>query len=56
LSVKSSNLGVPTSRPKVHADDFEDPIVDSFWKEKWIASATHNVRSTYHSRVSLTNQ
>lgn len=52
LSVKSSNWGVPTARPKVHADDFEDPIADSFWKEKWIASATHNTeiyRKVFHA-------
>ncbi|KAJ2932640.1 hypothetical protein H1R20_g4455, partial [Candolleomyces eurysporus] len=52
LSVKSSNWGVPTPRPKVHPDDFEDPIIDSFWKEKWIASATHNTeiyRKVFHA-------
>lgn len=44
LSMKSStHWGVPTSRPSVQPYDFEDPISDDFWKDKWVASAAHNV-------------
>ncbi|KAF5339011.1 hypothetical protein D9611_008713 [Ephemerocybe angulata] len=44
--------GVPTSRPNIHPDDFEDPICDEFWKEKWVASAAHNTeiyRKVFHA-------
>lgn len=34
---------VPTVKPKVGPQDFEDPISDAFWKNIWIASAVHNV-------------
>lgn len=34
---------VPTTKPRVDPQDFEDPISDSFWKDKWVASAVHNV-------------
>lgn len=36
---------VPTKRPAIDKDDFEDPISDSFWKDRWVASAAHNVCS-----------
>ena len=36
---------LPTPRPRVDPDGFEDPISDTFWKNVWLASATHNVRS-----------
>lgn len=38
---------VPTPRPHVDPNGFEDPIADSFWKEVWIAGAVHNVSSPY---------
>lgn len=34
---------VPTQKPRVGPDDFEDPISDAFWKNIWVASAVHNV-------------
>ena len=34
---------VPTMKPKVELQDFEDPISDHFWKNIWVASAVHNV-------------
>lgn len=34
---------VPTVKPKVEPQDFEDPISDAFWKNIWVASAVHNV-------------
>ena len=37
---------VPTMKPKVEPQDFEDPISDSFWKKVWVASAVHNVSSS----------
>jgi len=40
---KSGFWSVPTDRPEIHPDDFEDPICDEFWKDKWIASAVRNV-------------
>jgi phospholipase D1/2 len=36
---------VPTPKPKVDKDDFEDPISDAFWKDKWVSAAIHNVSS-----------
>jgi phospholipase D1/2 len=34
---------VPTTKPQVGPQDFEDPISDAFWKNIWVASAVHNV-------------
>jgi phospholipase D1/2 len=34
---------LPTPRPKVDPNGFEDPICDEFWKNVWVASAAHNV-------------
>lgn len=34
---------VPTRRPQVHPDIFEDPVADAFWTDAWVASAVHNV-------------
>lgn len=34
---------VPTTKPRVEPQDFEDPISDAFWKDMWVASAVHNV-------------
>lgn len=34
---------VPTTKPQVGPQDFEDPISDAFWKNIWVASAAHNV-------------
>lgn len=39
----SKNWTLPTAQPKVDVDAFEDPICDQFWKDVWVASATHNV-------------
>ncbi|KAJ7069910.1 phospholipase D, partial [Mycena amicta] len=43
---------LPTPRPKVDAGAFEDPICDEFWKNVWVASATHNTeiyRKVFHA-------
>lgn len=37
---------VPTMKPKVGPQDFEDPISDAFWKDIWVASAVHNVSTS----------
>jgi phospholipase D1/2 len=37
---------VPTMKPKVEPQDFEDPISDAFWKNIWVASAVHNVSAS----------
>ena len=37
---------VPTMKPKVGPQDFEDPISDAFWKNIWVASAVHNVSAS----------
>ena len=37
---------VPTIKPKVGPQDFEDPISDAFWKNIWVASAVHNVSAS----------
>ena len=34
---------VPTTKPQIEPQDFEDPISDAFWKNIWVASAVHNV-------------
>ncbi|EAU85909.2 SPO14 [Coprinopsis cinerea okayama7 len=51
MSIKS-NWTVPTTRPQISFDDFEDPICDKFWKDKWVASAVHNTeiyRKVFHA-------
>ncbi|KAF8798774.1 phospholipase D [Phlegmacium glaucopus] len=43
---------VPTVKPKVEPQDFEDPISDAFWKNIWVASAIHNTeiyRKVFHA-------
>ncbi|PPR05355.1 hypothetical protein CVT24_007969 [Panaeolus cyanescens] len=43
---------VPTSKPTVEPQDFEDPICDAFWKNIWCASAVHNTeiyRKVFHA-------
>ncbi|KAF9527594.1 phospholipase D [Crepidotus variabilis] len=43
---------VPTKKPNVGPDDFEDPICDEFWKNIWVASAAHNTeifRKVFHA-------
>ncbi|KAF9565693.1 phospholipase D [Agrocybe pediades] len=43
---------VPTVKPLVGPDDFEDPISDAFWKDIWVASAVHNTeiyRKVFHA-------
>ena len=34
---------LPTPAPHVDPYGFEDPIIDEFWKDTWVASAVHNV-------------
>lgn len=48
LASKSSRKPwtVPTMKPKVGPQDFEDPISDTFWMDIWVASAVHNVSAT----------
>jgi len=33
---------MPTPTPIIEADKFADPLIDSFWKDQWIAGAVHN--------------
>jgi hypothetical protein len=40
---KSRIWAVPTCRPQIDPDMFEDPVTDAFWKDAWVASAVHNV-------------
>ncbi|KZT27381.1 phospholipase D [Neolentinus lepideus HHB14362 ss-1] len=43
---------LPTPRPAVDPNEFEDPICDEFWKNVWVASAVHNTeifRKVFHS-------
>jgi len=44
---------VPTVKPRVEPDDFEDPISDTFWKDIWVASAVHNVSDSLFLSLSL---
>ena len=34
---------LPTPTPKDDPHGFEDPILDEFWKQVWMACAAHNV-------------
>ncbi|KAJ6508950.1 phospholipase D [Mycena sanguinolenta] len=48
----SKTWTIPTPRPKVDPNGFEDPICDAFWKDVWVASATHNTeiyRKVFHA-------
>ncbi|KAJ6557347.1 phospholipase D [Mycena vulgaris] len=48
----SKTWTLPTPRPKVDPNGFEDPICDEFWKNVWVASATHNTeiyRKVFHA-------
>jgi len=40
----SKTWTLPTPRPKVDPEGFDDPVSDAFWKNVWVASAVHNVR------------
>ncbi|KIM43354.1 hypothetical protein M413DRAFT_18406 [Hebeloma cylindrosporum] len=43
---------VPTTKPQVEPQNFEDPISDAFWKNIWVASAVHNTeiyRKVFHA-------
>jgi len=44
---------VPTTKPHVEPQDFEDPISDAFWKNIWLASAVHNVGVLLRSMAML---
>ncbi|GLB38253.1 putative phospholipase [Lyophyllum shimeji] len=51
-SVNNKTWTVPTTRPKVDPQGFEDPVVDTFWKNVWVASAVHNTeiyRKVFHA-------
>jgi phospholipase D1/2 len=39
----SKTWTLPTPKPRVDPQAFEDPISDAFWKNVWVASASHNV-------------
>lgn len=45
LSVKvgTKPWTIPTPRPEVDPSKFDDPVSDSFYKDVWLACATHNV-------------
>ncbi|KAJ3717102.1 hypothetical protein C8R42DRAFT_678000 [Lentinula raphanica] len=52
----TSKLGskwtLPTPRPKVNPQGFDDPVCDEFWKDVWVASAVHNTeifRKVFHA-------
>ncbi|TFY72827.1 hypothetical protein EVG20_g164 [Dentipellis fragilis] len=43
---------LPTPKPKVVAEGFEDPVCDEFWKNVWVAAAVHNTeifRRVFHA-------
>ncbi|KAK0430281.1 uncharacterized protein EV420DRAFT_1657697 [Desarmillaria tabescens] len=43
---------VPTPRPHVDPNGFEDPVSDAFWKDVWVACAVHNTeiyRKVFHA-------
>ncbi|KAL1715411.1 hypothetical protein EV715DRAFT_256257 [Schizophyllum commune] len=48
----SKTWTLPTPRPKVDPEGFEDPVCDEFWKGVWLASAAHNTeifRKVFHA-------
>ncbi|KAF8895434.1 hypothetical protein BD779DRAFT_1619102 [Infundibulicybe gibba] len=48
----SKTWALPTPRPHVDPQGFEDPISDAFWKDVWVASAVHNTeiyRKVFHA-------
>ncbi|THV05210.1 phospholipase D [Dendrothele bispora CBS 962.96] len=48
----SKTWTLPTPRPKVDPDRFDDPVSDAFWKAVWVASAVHNTeiyRKVFHA-------
>ncbi|KIY71705.1 phospholipase D [Cylindrobasidium torrendii FP15055 ss-10] len=54
LQAKLSNKTwtVPTVRPQFDKDSFEDPVVDHFWEDIWLAAAVHNTeifRKVFHA-------
>ncbi|KAG5646538.1 hypothetical protein DXG03_003305 [Asterophora parasitica] len=51
-AVNSKAWTLPTPRPKVDPESFDDPISDAFWKNVWVASAAHNTeiyRKVFHA-------
>lgn len=43
---------LPTRKPQIDPHGFEDPVVDSFWKDIWVATAVHNTeifRKVFHA-------
>ncbi|KAJ4482266.1 phospholipase D [Lentinula aciculospora] len=43
---------LPTPRPKVDPQGFDDPVCDEFWKDVWVATAVHNTeifRKVFHA-------
>lgn len=49
----SKTWTLPTPRPEVDPEGFEDPISDAFWKNVWVACAAHNVSAIMMERTSL---
>jgi phospholipase D1/2 len=49
----SKTWTLPTPRPEVDPEGFEDPISDAFWKNVWVACAAHNVSATIMQRTSF---
>lgn len=50
----SKGWTLPTSKPHVDPEGFEDPICDAFWKDVWVACAVHNVRVLIIASCTLT--
>ncbi|KAF9267545.1 phospholipase D [Marasmius fiardii PR-910] len=48
----SKTWTIPTPRPQVDPNGFEDPVCDAFWKNVWVASAAYNTeifRKVFHA-------
>lgn len=45
VNVGAKPWTVPTPRPEIDPHAFDDPVSDSFYKDVWLAAATHNVRN-----------
>ncbi|KAF8323532.1 uncharacterized protein EI90DRAFT_3146978 [Cantharellus anzutake] len=51
IRVGRSPWTLPNSKPKIDPHGFKDPLIDSFYKDVWIATAAHNTeifRKVFH--------
>ncbi|EIN12579.1 phospholipase D [Punctularia strigosozonata HHB-11173 SS5] len=50
--LKQGPWTIPTPRPQVDPNGFDDPVCDAFWRDVWVASAVRNTeifRKVFHA-------